>query len=277
MKLDRRVLEFSLSCAVRANPGAVPDFLIVGAQKAGTTALFAALARHPQVLGALRKEIHYFDLRTTTHSLGWYRGHFPPVGLLSKIRGQRMIAGEASPSYLLFPDCAARIAEACPLARILVVLRNPVDRAVSHYYHNRRVAGEAVSTDMEQEIFAEHDRVGALLDRLTQASAAERAKAARFAYLMRGHYAQQIEGYMHHFGRERVLVVTIDELIESMDGVSARICGFLGVDPIPLVFEKRNASGQQSVDAKTRDRLRRYYVPHNAALEHLLDRDMQWD
>lgn len=277
MKLDRRVLEFSLSCAVRANPGAVPDFLIVGAQKAGTTALFAALARHPQVLGALRKEIHYFDLRTETHSLGWYRGHFPPAGLLSKVRGQRMIAGEASPSYLLFPDCAARIAQACPAVKILVVLRNPVDRAMSHYYHNRRVSGDTVSQDMGHEIFSERDRVGTLLDRLDQASVAERARAARFAYLTRGHYAPQIKRYLHYFGHENVLVMTIDDLIDSMDGISARICDFLGVDAIPLLFTKRNASDQKSVDAETRDRLRRYYVLHNAALEHLLDREMQWD
>jgi len=109
----------------------------VGAQKAGTSSLYSYMVQHPQVLPAARKEIHYFD-RHYDKGLRWYRRHFPLRARLSSER----LSGEASPYYLFHPHAPRRIAETLPDARILMLLRNPANRAISHYFHEARVGRE---------------------------------------------------------------------------------------------------------------------------------------
>ncbi len=105
----------------------LPDFLVIGAQRAGSTSLFAQLCAHPGVAAPSHKEIHYFDLQSF-RGPRWYRSHFPPV---ASSRGR--ITGEASPYYLFHPAVPARVAEALPEVRLIALLRDPVARAYSHY------------------------------------------------------------------------------------------------------------------------------------------------
>ena len=105
----------------------LPDFLVIGAQRAGSTSLFAQLCEHPGVAAPSHKEIHYFDLQSF-RGLRWYRSHFPPAG-----RSRGRITGEASPYYLFHPAVPARVAEALPDVRLVALLRDPVARAYSQY------------------------------------------------------------------------------------------------------------------------------------------------
>ena len=113
---------------------ALPHFLIIGAQKAGTTSLASYLAAHPGVVPSKRKEVHFFDLNYEK-GVDWYRSHFPIArgqGLRRRMRGRRMLTGEASPYYIFHPLAASRAFDLLPAARVIVLLRNPVDRAYSH-------------------------------------------------------------------------------------------------------------------------------------------------
>ena len=118
----------------------LPSVLIIGAQKGGTTSLFSYLVQHPDVLAPLTKEIHYFDLQYDREDK-WYRGHFPFARRLE--RGAVTI--DASPYYLPHPLVPARAAQLVPEAKLVAVLRDPVDRALSHYHHEVRAGRESLS------------------------------------------------------------------------------------------------------------------------------------
>src|SRR5436189_26280 len=128
----------------------LPDFLILGAQKAGTTALYAYLRWHPQVTGPSFKEVSFFD-RHYARGERWYRAHLP-------VR-RRAVVGEASPSYLFHPLAPERVARMLPEARLIALLRNPVDRAFSHYQHEVALGREQLSfEDALAGEFAEPNR-----------------------------------------------------------------------------------------------------------------------
>src|SRR5690348_836405 len=115
----------------------LPDFLVIGAQRGGTTSLYQYLQVHPFIEPATTKEVHFFD-RRFHKGLAWYRGHFPTA--LEKyraehLRGGMFLTGEATPSYLFLPYIPKRVVRVLPHARFIVLLRNPVERAYSHYRH----------------------------------------------------------------------------------------------------------------------------------------------
>ena len=115
----------------------LPDFLVIGAARSGTTSLYRYLERHPAIAAASMKEIHYFSI-DHWRGVEWYRAHFP-TAMTRKIvtwRGDaRCQTGEATPYYLFHPLAPERIADALPDIRLVILLRNPIDRAFSHYLH----------------------------------------------------------------------------------------------------------------------------------------------
>lgn len=121
--------------------GRAPDFLIIGAQKGGTTSLYTYLCQHPRVVGASRIEVHFFDL-AYDKGWWWYRSHFP-VHVFR--RGERIVTGEASPYYIFHPLVPERVRKDLPNVKLVAILRNPVDRAYSHYQHVRRNGREPLS------------------------------------------------------------------------------------------------------------------------------------
>jgi len=112
----------------------LPDFLVIGAQRSGTTTLFYDLCRHPQVAGSPVKEVHFFD-HHFSRGVGWYRSFFPPTAAQERARrrGGELLGGEATPNYLFHPAAPERAAETVPHVRLIAILRDPVDRAYSHY------------------------------------------------------------------------------------------------------------------------------------------------
>ena len=111
-----------------------PNFLIIGAQRCGTTSLYNYLIQHPQIVPSSKKEVHFFDLN---FHLGqsWYEKHFPEVS-------DNILTGEASPYYIFHPLCPKRIFDYDPSVKLIVILRNPIDRAYSHYRHIVRLGHE---------------------------------------------------------------------------------------------------------------------------------------
>jgi len=228
--------------------GRLPEFLIIGGQRCGTTSLYRYLARHPSVRAATGKELQFLSLHHG-RGLRWYRGHFPvrPAGVLSF---------EASPYYLFDPDVPTRAAELLPDARFIALLRDPADRAYSHYLHSRAYGVEPLS-------FA--DALDAEPERLATGGHTARR---RYSYVARGRYAEQLSRWFGAVGRARVLVVRTEQL----DDRYGEILDFLGLDRVPAPDRRhtRRPAGAPELPAELRDRLDAGFAADRAALAELL-------
>lgn len=251
----------------RARP--LPDFLILGAQKAGTTALYAYLRRHPDVTGPLWKEVSFFD-RHWPRGESWYRGNFP-LGF----RTGDAAVGEASPSYLFHPLAPERARALVPAARLIALLRNPVDRAFSHYQHEVALGREPLSFD--EALDREDERMKDELDRMLADPRYFSHAWWNHTYRARGEYAEQLERWFAAFPREQLLVVPTDELRDAPDDTYRRVLEFVGVEPhsldaYPPVFSR----DYEPMPEETRARLTAGYREPNRRLSELLGRELPW-
>ncbi len=253
------------------NLTADPDFLIIGAQKSGTTSLYEYLCQHPSILPASKKEIHYFDKNYYKGRL-WYRWHFPE----KKTGGQ--LTGEASPSYLFYPGAARRIYKALPRARLLVLLRNPVDRAISAYFHQRQKGVETLS--LEEALKREESRLARYRGRLGYGwlSARSNKNLRRFSYRTRGLYAQQLREYLRYFPREQVWIEQGELFFARPKQMVKSSLRFLGLEAsyLPSDVYPRNVHHYGQIAASTRQMLEDFYRPHNEELYGLLGRRFDW-
>lgn len=201
----------------------LPDFMIIGAQRAGTSSLYRYLAAHQAIRPSLRKETEYFS-RERHLSEAWYRSHFP-------LRWQSGRAFEATPDYLCFPGTAAAIAERLPDLQVVVLLRDPIERAWSHYRHMVRLGFE--SLDFECALAAEESRIRPDLDALSSGVLDYRPNSfLRFNYVYRGMYAAQLEPWLANFDRGRVHVEFTEDLMADPASALGRVTDFLGVAPL---------------------------------------------
>jgi Sulfotransferase domain len=245
----------------------LPEFLILGAQKAGTTALYAYLRWHPAITGPAWKEVSYFD-RHYRRGVHWYRGQFP-------LRPGDRLVGEASPGYLFHPLAPKRVKATVPEARLIVLLRDPVDRALSHYHHEVALGREPLT--FEQAVEAEPERTRGEEERLLREPDYFSHPWWDYTYLARGRYAEQLERWLAVFPREQVLVVASDDLAAAPAQTYARALEFLGasaheLDSYPRVYQQRY--GEMRPD--TRRRLAEYFAEPNRRLYELLGRDFGW-
>jgi hypothetical protein len=255
----------------------LPDFLIIGAQKAGTTALFGYLRWHPQVTGPSFKEVSFFD-RHYARGEAWYRAHLParPRHWLVKRRhGRWPSVGEASPSYLFHPLAAERVAELIPEARLIAILRNPVDRAFSHYQHEVALGREPLS--FEEALDEEEHRMRGEEERMLRDRSYFSHSWWNYTYVARGRYAEQLERWFAAFSREQLLVLLSEELLEQPAETYARVTDFLGVDrhglgSYPRIFSR----DYEQMSPATRDRLEREFAEPNRRLGELLARELPW-
>jgi hypothetical protein len=229
----------------------LPDFLVVGAQRCGTSWTYRRLAAHPSILRAWRKEVHFFD-RDDAFARGpaWYRAHFPRAR-------PGMITGEATPSYLFVPAAPPRLAALVPRARLVVLLRDPVDRAYSHYQLRRRLGREQRSFE-------------AALDAQAEGPLAVRHDS----YLLRGHYAEQLARLFGLFPSEQVLVLQSEALFAQPAVGLEQLLGFLGLGAADLDLSPDDERPYEAMAAGIRARLVEYFRPHNERLYDLLGRDL---
>jgi hypothetical protein len=245
----------------------LPQAVILGAQKSGTSSLHYYLVQHPGVVAPLRKEVHYFDLNLARGE-AWYRAHF---GLAS----EPGLSIDSSPYYLFHPLVPARLHTLLPEARLVVLLRDPVRRAYSHYWHERDKGRETLG--FEAAIDAEPARIDADHARLARGEIETSAAHQHFSYLARGRYAEQLERWLELFPKERLLVLRFEDLVRDPLGVLNGTLAFLGLPPAGSVqLEARNTRRYPPMAEGTADRLRQYFAPHNARLEALLGRAMDW-
>jgi hypothetical protein len=260
--VSRRPAADALRRAVRgarawvSAPGALPAFLVVGAQRCGTTSLHSYLAAHPQVRAATGKELQYFSLHYGRGER-WYRGHFPPPA-------PGRVSFEASPLYLFHPAAPARVAATLPEGRFVALLRDPVERAWSHYLHTRSYGHEPL--DFASALAAEPERLESP------------DGFRRYSYAARGRYAEQLSRWFAHVPRERLHVVRSEDLYADPAAVYAGVLEFLGLEPFTppefAVHTRRVDRTGPPDDAVAP--LRDHFAPHNARLADLLGWPDPW-
>ena len=262
---------------LRGGAHALPDFLLVGAQKAGTTSLFSYLAQHPSVLQPAAKEIFFFD-RRYARGPNWYRCWFPTRRALGRVRERTgaALTGEASTSYLDHPAVPARVAETLPEVRVVAVLRDPAERAVSHYFHNRRKGREPLN--LLDAFRAETDRLAGERERATADPGYDSHALMHFSYLSRGHYAEHLERWRRHVPPGRLLVLRADDLFADPEPTFARTLDFLGLAPWrPESFRVHNAGADRpALPEEVRRFLAQHFAPHNARLGAILGPAFDW-
>ncbi len=203
MMLAQRFRQSIMSHPGTAKLYVLPDMIIIGAMKCGTTSLFRYLAEHPDFFPPMTKEIHFFDSKYD-QGLDWYRRRFPTKikRLTCRLRGRRIITGEASPYYMFHPHAMRRIASILPTVKLIVLLRNPVDRAYSHYHYEVKHGREQLT--FEEAIDAEPGRLAGELDKMLQDEGYFSVHYGRHAYLRRGIYVEQLKACRALFRKRAV-------------------------------------------------------------------------
>jgi len=249
-------------------PRPLPTFLVIGAAKAGTTSLHEYLSQHPDVSSPLIKEIHYFD-HSYERGLGWYRGYFP------RLEG-RQITGESTPYYLFHPCVPARVQRDVPDVRLIVLLRNPIDRLVSQ--HNHEVADGFEDLSLEEALDCESGRLAGEEEKLLRNPRLRSFVHQHHSYIARGCYAEQLERWFTYFDREQFLILSAEDLFESPHAIVQLAQHHLDLESVePADVTVRNARSYAPISTALRGRLQATFAPHNERLYELVDRDFGWE
>jgi tetratricopeptide (TPR) repeat protein len=244
-----------------------PDFLIIGATKCGTTSLYEYMKEHPQVLPAIVKEIEYYQF--PERGRDWYLAHFPriPDGKV------RFITGEASTCYMAVPDCQNRVFADYPQAQLIALVRDPIDKAISHFHHDRAVGFE--HRTIEEAFTQELDYLEAQKRpwRLT-----EDYWSNHRGYVWSSVYADFLGQWLTVFPKEQLLVLPSDDLYGKPAETMARVYAYLGLPNHRLAQYDVHYKGnyEKTLAPRVRERLARFFAPHNARLEEMIGRRLQW-
>lgn len=249
----------------------LPKFLIAGTQKGGTTSLYAYLAQHPSIIPALKKEIHFFENpKIRAKGLRWYKSHFPTV---LETESKQAVTGEATP-FMHSYHVPRLVAEVMPKVKLIFLLRDPIDRALSHYEHNIRKAGRE-TLDFSEAIRKESERV------LTDFQTAQANEwhddilYRRYSYVSRGLYAQQLERWFKHFPKENFLILESESFYRDAQTLLSNITDFLDLPPYQFDLKnKHNVGGySKKINDVDLELLRNVFERENEKLFKLIDKE----
>jgi len=246
----------------------LPGFLIVGAQRCGTTSMYRALSQHPDVRKAvLHKGVHYFDMNYD-RGLSWYRAHFP-------MRAAAAVTFESSPYYLFHPLAADRISHDLPGVKLLVLVRDPAERAYSAHAHE--LARGFETEPFERALDLEAERLRGEAERMLADPGYLSHSHQHHAYLARGRYAEQLDRLERIFGADRVHVVDSGDFFTRPEPVYDAVLAFLGLPARGYpAFERHNARQRSPMAAELRSRLGAYFEPSDQRLVSWLGRAPSW-
>lgn len=271
MRVRDRLVYAATPLYRQPKPGARmrPGYLVVGTKRGGSTSLANWITQHPEVAPCRsEKGSHYFD---TNYPRGkaWYAARFP------RPAARWRITGEASPYYMFHPDAPRRIAKELPDAKLIAVLRDPVERAWSHYryesQHGRETESFARALDLEPS------RIAGERERLSRDPTYEGWEYRHHAYLERGHYADQLRELYDRFPREQVLVLKSEDMFADPGATLERVWHFLDLPDYSLTdLDVQNAgTSKGAIPEAQRCRLIDYYKPYNEALYAMVGIDFR--
>ena len=265
----------------------LPDFLVVGAAKCGTTSLFDWICLHPLVArpstnGQQRKELLFFDYNFH-RGADWYRMHFPlevERDEFEREHGRPFVTGEATASYLTGHWVPGRVRQVAPDAKLIVTLRNPVDRAYSAFQMSRRERLEECES-FEEAIALEEQRLAGELERVRRDPRYNPPlppPLGYWSYLHRSRYADHVARWLKVFPREQILFLRFEDIAADPSGELDRVHDFLGLPPHRGgELRKLNAADYSGMNPKTRAELVEHFRPYNRRLRELTGIDFGWD
>ncbi len=237
-----------------------PDFIIIGATKCGTTSLFFYLNQHPQILAPHKKEINFFN-HNFQMGVPWYLAHFPAIADTNEF-----ITGEASPVYFYDEQVIQRLKQLFPETKLIMMLRNPVQRTISEYYH-------AVNHGLENRSLIELIE----LEKKLLATQPRSEVMQKFGYLLNSIYVEKIAKWMTNFSNENILIIESELFFEQTDLIMTKTWEFLGLPYIEQEERIRYNTGCYSpVIPEIKQKLQEFFVSYNQELEQYLDRKFNW-
>jgi hypothetical protein len=258
-------------------PRAMPDFIVIGAQKSGTSSIFIYLRQHPRIIAPVFKELYYFD-RHYDRGLAWYGCNFPAKSTVARLNDQRgapHLTFEATATYIFDKDVPARIARDIETRKFIALLRNPADRAISAYWHARRLGRETRS--LADALKADLDRYEA--ETLFEAGNGPKPPKAPPGptYLRRGIYHEAITNWRRHFAAEEMLIIQSEVMFAHPGAVMARVFEFLDLPPVnDIDVEPQNVGAYDDTDRDTRRWLSEFYAPHTEKLSQISGASFSW-
>jgi len=244
-----------------------PNFLIIGIGKGGTSSLYYYLGKHPQILPAIKKEIHFFN-ENIERGLDWYLSHFPSIP-----KESNFLTGEASPWYLGSLGVEKKVAMLFPNVKLIVILRNPILRSFSHYQMQLKFG-------LEQRSFAEV--ISSEIEFLKNLSSPSEVDSNYWhtekGYLLFGLYFYFIEKWMAVFPREQFLILRSEDFYANPAATLSQVFEFLGVPDYPLPeYPNYNPGCYNAISDDLRQTLAEFFRPHNQKLEEYLNMKFNWD
>ncbi len=247
----------------------LPNFIIIGAMKSGTTSLYKYMSEHPCILPASYDEIGFFD---SNFHLGfnWYRSMFPRKKQMQMVKENKGISltGEDTPFYFWNIESRDRIKKYLPKIKLIVILRNPVDRAFSEF--NNKIRNEELDVNFETYVKKE---IQELMDDPIDISKFSHSSSI----ISRGIYVTQLEMWYELFPRNQILILNTNDLMNKSNKIQESICNFLNLPKFysnQVFFEKR--SKYEKMKSDTRSRLEEFYKPYNESLYKLIGKRFDW-
>jgi len=248
-------------------PLSAPNFLIIGQAKCGTTSLYTYMTQHPQILPAIRKEINFWNRDSTfNRGLNWYLAHFPSVASEKKL-----ITGEATTTYLDSGKTAQRLWRFFPHMKIIILLRHPVERTLSHYYMNCRYRWE--NSSLKEAIFSELD----ILSKQPKIDLHSQVYATNGFYITRSKYIESVKQWMELFPKEQFLILQSEEFFVAPATTVNQVFQFLAIEPYQLQeYPQMKKGSYPPISQSIHKTLSDYFRPFNQQLEEYLDRKFNW-
>ena len=252
----------------------LPDFIVIGVVRGGTTSLYQYLGEHSCIVRSAYDELGFFDSNFEL-GLNWYRSLFPTIFKKNQVKSRRkqFMTFDVTPFYIYNPKVAQRILETLPKIKLIAILRNPIDRAYSNYHLGVRGGNEKRSFE---------DAVKEEIEMIEQAKSSKISETKYYqsikSYLVRGFYAEQLQIWMNLFPKDQLLVISSEDLSEKTQETLNKIFEFLGLphENIPNL-EKVNVAKYPPMSPETRKILIDYFKLHNQQLYDLIGRRFDWD
>ena len=247
----------------------LPNVIVIGVVRSGTTSLYHYLAQHPSISKSAYDELGYFD---SNYELGlnWYKSLFPTIFEKKKLeqKNKKFITYDVTPFYIYNEKVPIRIKKIIPNSKLILILRNPVDRAYSNYFiTNQKKKFEDVIIE-EKEI----------LKTIKEKNGEEYYKFVHTSLLARGFYAEQLERWYKIFPENQIFIVKSEDFAVKTNKIMNKIFNFLELEDFDIIDDtKKNKIRYEPMKEETRRELIEYFRPYNEKLYSMINRNFDWE